>query len=171
MSVAPPILIIGVGNPSRGDDALGPLLIERLQTLRLPGVELLTDFQLQVEYALDLQDRLQVIFVDASVNTTPPFTFTPVHATEDDSFSSHALSPGAVLHAYRKLLGVPPASAVLAIHGEAFELGESLSGAAARNLEAAIEWLTHSLSEAQSQVRDGRPIAWPNVAGADQNAA
>lgn len=171
MSTPPPILIIGVGNPSRGDDALGPLLIERLQTLQLPGVELLTDFQLQVEYALDLQDRLQVIFVDASVNTQPPFTFTPVYATEDDSFSSHALSPGAVLHAYRKLLGAPPASAVLAIRGEAFELGASLSDAAARNLEAAIEWLSHSLGEALGQARDLRSIAWPKVAGADQNAA
>lgn len=63
-----PILIIGIGNPSRGDDALGPLAIERLEALDLAGVELLTDFQLQVEYALDLAGRRRVIFVDASVS-------------------------------------------------------------------------------------------------------
>jgi Ni,Fe-hydrogenase maturation factor len=27
----PPVLILACGNPSRGDDALGPLLLERLQ--------------------------------------------------------------------------------------------------------------------------------------------
>ena len=26
-----PLLVLAVGNPSRGDDALGPLLLERLQ--------------------------------------------------------------------------------------------------------------------------------------------
>ena len=38
-----PRLIIGIGNPSRGDDAIGPLAIERLEALDLPGAELLTD--------------------------------------------------------------------------------------------------------------------------------
>jgi hydrogenase maturation protease len=142
-----PILIIGIGNPSRGDDALGPLLIERLEALALPDVELLTDFQLQVEFALDLQARRKVIFVDASLNAVPPFTFTPVVAAEDTSYSSHALSPSAVLHAYRKLFGEPPPSYVLAIRGEAFELGEGLSVAAKNNLDAALGWLREWLTE------------------------
>jgi hydrogenase maturation protease len=146
-----PTLIIGIGNPSRGDDALGPMLIERLEALKLsdtlPDVELLTDFQLQVEFALDLQDRQQVIFVDASLTASPPFSFTPVIAEEDASYSSHALSPGAVLHAYQKLFGKPPQADVLAIRGEAFELGEGISAAATANLKAALEWLCAKLAE------------------------
>ena len=142
-----PTLIIGIGNPSRGDDALGPMLIERLEALHLPDVELLTDFQLQVEFALDLQDRQQVIFVDASLTASPPFSFTPVIAEEDASYSSHALSPGAVLHAYQKLFGKPPQADVLAIRGEAFELGEGISAAATANLKAALEWLCAKLAE------------------------
>ncbi len=147
MNSPAPILIIGIGNPSRGDDALGPLLIERLEALALPDVELLTDFQLQVEFSLDLQQRQQVIFVDASLNATPPFTFTQVIAAEDTSYSSHALSPSAVLHAYKKLFGEPPPSYVLAIRGEAFELGEGLSEAAEKHLEAALGWLGKRLTE------------------------
>jgi hydrogenase maturation protease len=142
-----PILIIGIGNPSRGDDALGPMLIERLEALALPDVELLTDFQLQVEFALDLQHRKQVIFVDASLNAAPPFTFTPVVAAEDTSYSSHALSPSAVLHAYQKLFGKPPPSYVLAIRGIAFELGEGLTETAQTNLDAAVTWLTAHLKK------------------------
>ncbi|OYY93709.1 MAG: Ni/Fe hydrogenase [Hydrogenophilales bacterium 28-61-23] len=151
MSEPLPILVIGIGNPSRGDDALGPLLIERLEALQLadtlPDVELLTDFQLQVEFALDLQGRQQVIFIDASLNAATPFQFSPIAAVEDSSYSSHALSPSAVLHAYRKLFGEPPPAFVLAIRGEAFELGEGLSEAATNNLEAALGWLRKRLME------------------------
>lgn len=145
-----PILIIGIGNPSRGDDALGPLLIESLQDLARPDVELLTDFQLQVEFALDLEGRREVIFVDASVAVPAPFAFTAAVAEADHSYSSHALSPGAVLHAYRNLFGDPPPSWVLAIRGHAFELGEGLSADAAANLAAARAWLLARLRHAPS---------------------
>ena len=30
MSRRPRLLVLGIGNPSRGDDALGPLLVERV---------------------------------------------------------------------------------------------------------------------------------------------
>ncbi|MBU1664241.1 MAG: hydrogenase maturation protease [Gammaproteobacteria bacterium] len=142
-----PILVIGIGNPSRGDDALGPLLVERLEALQLPDVELLTDFQLQVEYALDLQERQEVVFVDASLDAPAPFTFTPAVAAADASYSSHELSPAAVLHAYEKLFGEPPPAFVLAIRGEAFELGEDLSAAASANLEAALAFITQRFSD------------------------
>ncbi|OYY94823.1 MAG: hypothetical protein B7Y41_04430 [Hydrogenophilales bacterium 28-61-23] len=77
-------------------------------------------------------------FIDASLNAAPPFQFSPAAATEGSSYSSHALSPGTVPHAYRKLFGKPPPAFVLAIHGEAFELGEGLS-------EAAPGWLRSGL--------------------------
>lgn len=143
----PALLVIGIGNPSRGDDALGPLLIERLERLNLVGVELLTDFQLQVEYALDLQGRRQVVFADASLDAPAPFAFTPAVATMDASYSSHELSPGALLHACQKLFGEPPLAFVLAIRGEAFELGEDLSAAASANLEAALAFITQRISD------------------------
>jgi len=72
------VLVIGNGNPSRGDDAIGPLAIERLEGLSLPEIELLTNFQLQVEYALDLVGREEVIFTDASVSGPGLFSFEPV---------------------------------------------------------------------------------------------
>lgn len=147
---APSRLVIGIGNPSRGDDALGPLLVERLQALNLADLELLTDFQLQVEYALDLQARREVVFVDASLDATAPFTFAPARAVEDASYSSHELSPGAVLHAYRKLFGEPPAAFVLALRGHAFELGEGLSRAGEANLEAALDFMSRRFSDTSS---------------------
>jgi hydrogenase maturation protease len=140
-------LVIGIGNPSRGDDAVGPLAIERLEALNLPDVELLTDFQLQVEYLLDLEGRQEVVFIDASLVGDGPFTFSPVTAMEDQSFTSHALSPGAVLAAYERHYGrLAPSSFVLAIRAYEFELGEGLCPAAAANLEAALAFLCAPLS-------------------------
>jgi Ni,Fe-hydrogenase maturation factor len=65
-------LVIGIGNPSRGDDAVGPLAVERLDALNLPDVEFLTDFQLQVEYLLDVEGREEVIFIDATRGADEP---------------------------------------------------------------------------------------------------
>jgi len=153
-----PILIIGIGNPSRGDDAIGPTAIERLEALAPPGVELLTDFQLQVEYALDLVGRQQVIFIDASVSAEPPFTFEPVQPAADESATSHALSPAAVLDTYRRITGAPlPSCWVLAVRGYAFELGEPLSPEAEGNLQAAMDALIGRLSALGSgEVHHGR---------------
>ena len=139
------LVVLAVGNPSRGDDALGPLFLERLAELReqggnWDGVELLTDFQLQIEHAVDLEGRALVLFVDASVSCPPPYQFTRLQPARDASYTSHALSPAAVLHVYEQIHRAPPPSAFqLAIRGERFELGEPLSPAAAVNLTAALE--------------------------------
>jgi hydrogenase maturation protease len=147
--VTAPILVFGWGNPSRGDDALGPLFVERIEALGLPGVECLTDFQLQVEHALDLRDRRAVLFVDASISASEPFEVGKIEARADASFTSHALSPQAVLHVYAEIDDeVPPPCLLLAIRGDSFELGEPLSPAAQAHLEAAIAWARNWFAEA-----------------------
>ena len=137
-----PTLIFGWGNPSRGDDALGPLFIEHAEALELGEVDCLTDFQLQVEHALDLQGRQRVLFVDASVDAAAPFTLTPLSPRKDASFTSHAMSPESVLQVFRDLQDEdPPPCWLLAIRGESFELGAAMTPAAETNLVAALAWL------------------------------
>jgi hydrogenase maturation protease len=139
-----PILLFACGNPSRGDDALGPLLFERIEAASGWGgrVECLLDFQLQVEHALDLVGRLAVVFVDASVGCAAPFSWTRVTPARDVSYTSHAMSPTAVLQAYLDVRHEPPPCCwQLAIRGEAFELGEPPSPGALANLGAASAFL------------------------------
>lgn len=141
-----PILVFGWGNPSRGDDALGPLFVERIAALGLPDVECLTDFQLQVEHALDLVDRQRVLFVDASVTAAAPFTVSPLQPARDASFSTHAITPEAVMQVYVDLQDEPPPPCtLLALRGDRFELGAGLSPAAADHLEAALAWVLNWL--------------------------
>ena len=140
-------LVFAWGNPARGDDALGPLFAEAIEALQLPDVECLTDFQLQVEHALDLQGRQRVLFVDASLSAPAPFgvqTLAPLH---DESFSSHAMSPAAVLQVYCDVLKRPPPPAqLLAIQGVQWELGIAPSATARENLAAALAWAKHWLA-------------------------
>ena len=143
-----PILVFGWGNPSRGDDALGPLFIDRIAALQLPGVECLTDFQLQVEHALDLENRRRILFIDASIDATAPFAVTVLEAARDASFTTHAMTPEAVMHVYVELHDeAPPPCTLLAIRGERFELGEPISPAAATHLDAALAWANTWLAE------------------------
>jgi hydrogenase maturation protease len=139
-----PLLVLAVGNPSRGDDALGPLFLDalaaRLDAAGLADeVELLGDHQLQVEHALDLVDRARVLFVDASADAAAPCTLRPAVATPGAGPSTHALAPGAVLAAAIGLGHAPPPSWVLAIRGEQFALGAPLGPTARRHLDAAVE--------------------------------
>lgn len=151
-SARPATLIVGCGNPSRGDDALGPSLIDEISRL-LPAhaewgeIETLTDFQLQIEFVLDLADRRRIVFVDATTAGAGPFSMTPLQAVGDSSLTTHALTPGALLSVFRRHFGrdAPP-SHLLAIRGYAFELGAPLSPDARRNLDEAIDGLTHWLA-------------------------
>ncbi len=140
---AQPVLVFGWGNLSRGDDALGPLCIERLRAgcATDTGVEFLDDYQLQVEHALDLVGRTRVLFVDASLNCAVPFEVTPVRAAQDASFTTHAMSPQALMQVFVDLYGAPPPPCtLLAIRGERFELGEPPSALALEHLNAATQW-------------------------------
>lgn len=142
-----PLLVVGVGNPSRGDDALGPRFVDALgAALDARGlgaeVELLVDHQLQVEHALDLAGRQRVVFVDASVTAPAPYAFVPVDPRDADPLvGSHALSPATLL-ATALALGVPaPPAQLLALRGERFELGAPPSPRALGHLDLALRAL------------------------------
>jgi hydrogenase maturation protease len=155
-----PILILAYGNLSRGDDALAPLLLEQVQNFPatlLKKVECLTDFQLQIEHALDLQNRELVLFIDASVANQQPIEFSPLHPAYDNSYTTHAMNPAAVMQVYQDTLkAAPPPCFLLTLQGIEFELGADLSPAAAQSLKLAqgfirrllenptlVEWQKH----------------------------
>ena len=144
----PSLVIIACGNPSRGDDALGPLCVERLRTFAEPDVEVLEDFQLHIEHAVDLEQRMLALFIDASVACPAPYQFTRLAPMRDTSYSSHALSPAAVLHVYQQVYNQPPPpSFQLAIRGQSFTLGEPLSASAEAHLAAALEFIQQLLAQ------------------------
>ena len=156
--MTPPILIFAIGNESRGDDALAPLLLRDLASW-LPAeglsvqVELLEDFQLQIEHAADLVGRGLVLFMDAGMDTPAPYSFSRIYPDDGHTLFSHSIAPQAVLATYALVYKEsPPPSFLLCLRGEQFELGAALSPAAKNRLEAAMDFMQSLLREAEVAV-------------------
>lgn len=146
------VVVFGIGNESRGDDALGPLLLRRLEAAGLAQVTTIEEYQLQIENALDLDDQDLALFIDAGTGTPPPFSFYAIEADRQIAHSTHALAPETVLAVYEQVQGkAPPLAFVLCVRGEQFELGADLSDAAAVHLELAWSRLLSLCTAADAQ--------------------
>jgi hydrogenase maturation protease len=144
------ILIIGIGNPGRGDDGLGPALAaglagiepEALPEGAVTGIPQRAAFavwkyQLNIEDALLVRDYESVVFADASGEGGEPVAFAGIAPAAAIAFTTHEMSPAGVLALCEELYGRAPAGYLLAIRGYSWEAAEGLSAAAAKNLEAA----------------------------------
>ncbi len=144
----PRTLLLGYGNPGRLDDGLGPALADRIAQAGVAGVTVETDYQLQVEDAALIAEHDVVIFADATVQGPEPFTLRPVKPLGEISFSTHSVSPGALLALARDHFDAKAEGWMLAIHGTEFnDFGEGLSEKAQANLEAAAEFITRRLEQ------------------------
>lgn len=155
-----PVLVFAIGNESRGDDALGILLLREFDAWLIAGgnsgqFELLEDFQLQIEHAMDMKDRRLVLFVDAGMDTRAPFSFYRAKINAEPVLYSHALAPEALLKVYAQFYQEdPPDVFILCIRGEHFELGEGLSPQASGHLAATLEFGKRLLSEPEIDTWD-----------------
>lgn len=151
------VLVIGYGNPARGDDGLGPLCAEAIEALDLPGVRVQTDYQLQVEDATAIADHDVVIFIDADAASSAPFSFDAVEPDGDGTVSSHRISAGTLLALARGLFGATAKAYMLGIRGVEFApFTERLSAEARSNLTNALRFIEPFLR---------RPMESPNLTG------
>jgi hydrogenase maturation protease len=142
------LVVFGWGNDARGDDGLGPLLLARVARAAWADVTTVEDFQLQIEHALDLDGAEAALFLDAGKDTPAPFSFAEIGPERDESHTTHALAPEAVLDVYaRSLRRPPPPAFTLCMRGERFELGEGLSTEASERLEAAWAFVQGLMGE------------------------
>jgi hydrogenase maturation protease len=142
--VSRPGLVIGYGNPGRGDDGIGPRLVELLEQRAWPGeggVDLVAAFQLAPEHAADVAAHAWVVFADAAVDGPAPFDVRPVTASAGAAFTTHVTEPGAVMALAVAGFGSRAAAWLLSVRGDRFGADGALSRRAAANLEAAVEWL------------------------------
>lgn len=146
---ARPLLIYGIGNVGRQDDGLGPRLVERLEALGVPeGVTLESGYQLAPEDALLLSTHALAVFVDATADPRArrPYALTPVEPASEVSFTTHALSPGALLTLCRRLYGTAPPAMTLALPAMSFDVNAPLSADSSRCLDEAVQDVWVSLN-------------------------
>ena len=148
MTPRPSTLILGWGNPGRGDDGLGPAFIEALSAYALPAVELASDYQLNPEDAADAARHGRVVFVDADRLAPAPFRMRRLRPGRlEPAFTTHGVEPGAVLALCRDLFGAEPEAWLLGIRGYAFDaFDDTLSLGARANLARALEFVRTSVA-------------------------
>ena len=137
------VLMIGYGNPCRLDDGLGPALATRLDALAIKGLFIETDYQLVVEHAYEIAKYDYAIFADSAIGGKPPFSFTEIQKSDkQQQFSSHGLTPEAVMFIARSMFGAKTKGYILGIRGYEYEgFGEEFSNGAKKNLEAALSFV------------------------------
>ena len=152
-------LLIGYGNPGRGDDGLGPAFARRIAARGLVGLTVEIDYQLTVDHALLISGAGMVVFADAAMDAAPPFYFRPLSEADPQTLGSHSVTPEAALALSRLLFGAAPKGFVLGLSGAAFgEMAEGLSGPASHNLDLAeaffLRWYAASCAADQTAAPD-----------------
>lgn len=137
------VLVIGYGNPGRKDDGLGPAFAEGIGEAAIPGVTVDANYQLSIEDAVDIASHDIVLFADADMSGPAPYCLRRLEPTPWLGFTSHSISPGALLALAKERFGARCEAWVLGIRGYEFdEYGEGLSQKARENLKVAIAELT-----------------------------
>ncbi len=146
-------LIFGIGNPGRGDDGLGPALIERLRQETADANPKETNpvcvckYQLNIEDAYAIKDHDLVVFADATASDESAAALAEVFPSDTIAFTTHRMSPASVLALCHELFGRAPKAYILSIRGTNWAIGEGLSSRAEENLAQALDMLLRFLAD------------------------
>ena len=124
-------LIIGYGNPLRGDDGIGWAVVEQLDSsliISQSSLELLAVHQLMPELADPVSEADLVIFVDACVDGEPGDVGVTAVASHPIAQSyTHHLGPVELLSYAQGVNGRCPSAYLITITGQSFGYEEKLS--------------------------------------------
>jgi hydrogenase maturation protease len=136
-------LVIGIGNDWRGDDGIGPHVVEAIPLRE--GVSTMTVHQLVPELAEKIREARRVLFVDAGVDGDA-IELTRVEAATHHGLG-HACSPSALLGWTQSAYGDLPDSWLLRIPAASFEPGTGLTPQATAKAPEALRRIGAWLDE------------------------
>ena len=128
-------LVVGIGNPDRGDDALGWMIVRSLRT-RVPADVRVVEVDGEASALLaELQQARQAWLVDAARSGTIPGTIHRLDCSTADlpmppgTVSSHGFGVAEAIALARALDTLPPRCIVYAIEATQFTIGATPSTA------------------------------------------
>ncbi len=143
----PGLLVVGVGNEERCDDAVGLVIVRSLQAKNLPDVTIVEARGDGTKLEEVWKGADNVIVVDAICSGAPPGTIHRIEAHVQEvptglwRCSSHSFGVGEAIELARSLNRLPARMTVLGIEGKNFDMGIGLSRevvSAARQVVATI---------------------------------
>lgn len=134
------ILVYGYGNPGRQDDGLGVRFVEWLNKWlndeEIYNIDTDSNYQLNIEDAVNLNQYEQVFFVDASQERDiEHYSITPVIPNDKVNFTMHASSPAYIVHVCQGLYNTFPDTRLIHIKGYEWEFMKDMTINARKNLE------------------------------------
>ncbi|MEU8712478.1 hydrogenase maturation protease [Streptomyces sp. NPDC048663] len=154
------VVVTGVGNTLRGDDGIGPAVVEALRG-RVPGGTVLTVSDGEPARLLDLWRNADAVIVVEAVRTDPArpgalHTLTSAEASTRvrTTASTHAFGLGECLALAEALGRMPPRLVVHAVEIANVELGERLSAPVRSALPDLTDRVVASVREAYARNRD-----------------
>lgn len=145
MPESPRILVIGVGNEYRSDDAVGLLVARRLRQLSLENVTVIEQSREGADLMESWKGADTVIIVDSASSGARPGTIHCVDARAQQiprgllRYSTHAFSVAEAVELARVMNWLPPRMVVYGIEGERFEEGVAISRAAQESVGKVVE--------------------------------
>lgn len=148
------LLVIGIGQEWRGDDAAGLLIARRLREMLGPELAIQEKSGAAGDLLAAWQGAAAVILADAVRGGGPPgeiYRF-PVHETAlpADLFpatSSHAWGVAQAVALGQALQQLPPFLVVYGIEGQDFGIGQTLSPAVAQAIPRAARLIRQEIEE------------------------
>ena len=146
--MASPLLVIGVGNALRADDAAGLEVVRRLRAR--PGLEIRQQSGEATALLEALRGRAAALIVDAASGAEPGRLHRIDAAAQPlpqglFGVSSHGFGVAEGIELARALGALPPVCVVYAVEGGRFETGAAMSDAVARALPRLAEDITKDI--------------------------
>jgi hydrogenase maturation protease len=146
------VLVIGYGNPLRGDDGVG--LVAALQLGRIVDpdhVATMGVHQLMPELAETISRFDRVIFIDAAADRPAGYlTSRVVEPVDANRLMTHHFTPEVLLALSQRLFGKYPEAHLLTIAGSNFGHRDDLSPAVQRACDKLVDHLAKTLAGALS---------------------
>jgi hydrogenase maturation protease len=146
------VLVVGYGNPLRGDDGVGWHAAKLLATdQRLAGARVLAQHQLVPELAVDVSRASLVVLVDAAADGDPGSVsvrqIKPRPATP--ATWSHHLNPETLAGLAVALYGAAPPIVLVSVAAGSLAEGDGLSSALTQALPQVVEVVAGAVSGEQ----------------------
>ncbi len=172
-SKVPGLLVVGIGNAERSDDAVGLVIARSLAGKNLPDVTVVEARGDGTTLEEVWKGADNVIIVDAVCSGAPPGTIHRIEAHIQEvptgvwRCSSHSFGVAEAIELARSLNRLPARMTVLGIEGKSFDMGIGLSRevvSAARQVVAAV---TQEVKARPHRPRRTRSCARPQAQAAD----
>ena len=148
------ILVIGIGNEYRSDDAVGLVVVRRLRQLSLGNITVIEESGEGTDLIESWKGADTVIIVDAASSGAKPGTIHRIDARAQRiptgllRYSTHAFSVGEAVELARAMNRLPPRMVVYGIEGERFDEGTALSRAVQGSVDSVVDLVLKQLRTA-----------------------